>query len=817
MKPKFTQKNFRNRSYQPKTNDRKKYHSSNRFHQYDQNHPSNLHKKRYKFGNYSRIDQSDFKHSGQSGLDYTQLDQQLNNKIKTAMINVLKNDPKPMPENILLTKTIYELKQFEPRFFLNKYDFIRVLNNQLSIGTIKKNLRNKYHIGYLEYPEIPNSTKEGIFQISFNGQFGFVNVQANSEQEMETKSYFVHKNNFHNAIDGDLVKFVLLDTDNNLREQHKNEDAKIIEVLAHAKDCYVGEVKLDSSDPLVNSSYYVELDNPKINEIVTIENPMSLVLGHKVLIKITNFLPGQFSGQVIQVLGHKNDVGVDISSIVHDFGLQMEFPNEVIQQVNEIDTNVNRFLEQPVRRDLTNTPFITIDPTTSKDFDDAIYVEKHLNHFFLQVAVADVSSYFPYQSPLDQNAYLRGTSVYLLNSVIPMLPHMLSDNLCSLMPGVLRCALICDLIIDLQGKIQWDQVNVYPAMIKSHRRFSYDEVNAYFEKKDLLNDDTEQIKTVLEDSYQLFKLTQQEKLRRGYINFNIPEVKVIVDDKNYPIDVQHYKRWHAQMMIEDFMVAANEGVAYFMEKNNIPPIYRVHEQPQIEALKKFALTAKSLNFNVTTKIDQDISSKDIAKWLTANPNLPHEQLVHMMLLRCMAKASYSPKNLRHFGLASQHYLHFTSPIRRYPDLLVHRLLWMYLFDSESYTNQQRHELANNIANLSQHCSQTELLAVEVERAVKSYKFAEYMTPKIGEIFTGLVISINPKGFYVQLENGIEGFTLVMNSPIDFFEFNPDYHYLIGKNTRQKITLGTKVLVKLTKTNLKLKSIEFSLEKIISVP
>lgn len=374
-------------------------------------------------------------------------------KISDLVIDLLTNDPKPIPGNVLFQKTIREIKNWGHNTFLKINDFYLVIDQLLAKKIIRKNIRDKYYLTYPNYPLLNEQTYQGTFQVG-RGDFGFINYDEKQDDgKIVSHTYFVHKNNFDQAIDGDLVEFVLLDTSANFKKLGKNNDAKIIKVISHAKDFYVGEVVVNNDDPLVDQKYYVVLDNPKVNAKVTITNPLGLVAGHKVLVKINQFIPNNFRGEVIKIIGHKNDLGVDISSIVYDFGLNIDFTTEVIAESEQLLTDQKRFLTDPIRQDLTHIPFITIDPITSKDFDDAIFVSKQANHFLLQVAVADVSTYVKPQSALDQTAYQRGTSVYLLNSVIPMLPHLISDDLCSLLPNAVRCALVVTMEINFQGKV----------------------------------------------------------------------------------------------------------------------------------------------------------------------------------------------------------------------------------------------------------------------------------------------------------------------------------------------------------------------------
>ncbi|WP_391591665.1 Ribonuclease R [[Mycoplasma] cavipharyngis] len=731
-----------------------------------------------------------------------------------SVIQVLKDDQFAMPLFVLINKTIKEMKKTDYHHYIEKGQVLWIINLLEERNIIAKNSRDKYYLDYLEYPEIPNSEGEGTFKCNIRGNFGHIIVK-NSDQE--PISYYVHKRNFNHAIDGDTVKFIQLDTSSSNKIK-QSQDVKILEVLEHQKDHYVGEVKIDLTTGIAAESYYALLDNPKIKTLVKITNPIGIVEGHKVLLKITDFNSVRMVGEIVKILGHKNDVGIDIESIVYDNGIEIDFPHEAIKEVEKIDHDFSRFEQQKCRIDLTDVPFYTIDPSTSKDFDDAIHVQKEVDHYLLRVAIADVCSYVPINSALDHAAENRGTSVYLINAVIPMLPHLLSNDLCSLNPHVKRCAIVCDIKIDFNGKIDFSATKVFPALIKSHKRFSYDQVNEYFRQTTDFNQEAIAVKTSIDVAYELFKKLEIVKKQRGYINFfAIHEPKIIVDENNEPLKIEIYQTYHAQQMIENFMVAANEAVTAYAHLHKIPFIYRVHGLPALKKLEHFSLVAKKLNFKITTKINNQISSGDIAKWIDDNHDHPYNQIIHMMLLRSMDKAIYSNINTYHFGLASQHYTHFTSPIRRYPDMIVHRLFWMYLFDPTNYTDAERNIFKNRLEELCAKCSEQELKATQTERDVNDLKFAQYMQQFIGNEFEAIVLEVNAKGCYVQLSNLIQGFAPIILTKYDFFKFDQVDESLIGQRTQKRLTIGSEVLVKVNKVDLHLRSIDFEIVDILNQP
>ncbi|MDQ0514338.1 ribonuclease R [Mycoplasmoides fastidiosum] len=741
-------------------------------------------------------------------------DEKLEELLKAAIIKVLREDEMAMPLFVLINKTIREVKRSQYKGFIEKGEIIWVINKLKANSTVNCNIREKYYLEYLDYPVLANTEAEGVFKSNLRGNFGHVIVKTKGQDPV---SYYVHKRNFHQAIDGDLVKFIKLDT-SSAKKKMNSEDVKIIEIISHPKDQYVGEVVIDSSIGIEAQSYFAKLDNPKIAHPVKILNPIGIVEGHKVLLKIVDFNPEKMTGEIVKILGHKNDVGVDIESIVYDNGVEINFSALVNKEIDAIDHSLTRFENQSMRQDLTDVAFVTIDPATSKDFDDAIFVAKKEDHYLLRVAIADVTSYVPFRSALDEAAENRGSSVYLVNSVIPMLPHLLSNDLCSLNPNVKRCAVVCDMKLNFAGEIDFSSVDVFPALIKSHRRFSYDEINAYFKKEQTLDNELPVVKASIDAAYELFFQMEKVKKTRGYINFfALFEPKILVDENNHPTQIQIYQTWHAQNMIEDFMVAANEAVTAFANKHDVPFIYRVHGLPALKKMERFSLLAKKLNFKITTQINDQMHPGDIAKWIEANKDNPYNTVIHMLLLRTMDKAVYSHKNTYHFGLASKHYTHFTSPIRRYPDMIVHRLFWMYCFDRNSYTDHDRAFLKNRLEELSLKSSEAEVRAVKTERDVNAYKFAEYMQQFVGNEFEATVIEVNPKGCYVQLDNLIQGFAPMALTKFDFFRFDPISERLVGQNSHTPLDLCTTVLVKVHKVDLQLASIDFEIIDVLKQP
>jgi ribonuclease R len=469
-----------------------------------------------------------------------------NSSIRQQIIDIVINEKgRPIPAGIILKKIITNRLNH-----CSKSEIYQIIDQLVDQGTFKRLPKsNSIVLGYIDTPVDESNLLEGTININLNGA-GFITLPNENKAK-----YFVHRMNMNGALNGDKVQFALLQK-KPLATLH---DAKIMKVLSHAKDFYVGVFHLDEKH-----GYSVKLDDEKFYLTVKLDSIDGLVDGHKILIKIKTYEKDIAYGSVSHIIGHTNDVGVDILSIVYDNGIEPDFNNDVLEIAKNIKLEIND-QERKIRKDLTKLPIVTIDPKTSKDFDDAIYVRKIDDiKYYLSVSIADVSHYVRYKSALDEEALKRGCSIYLVDRVIPMLPHNLSDDICSLNPNVERLTLTCDMEIDNKGKMS--NIHVYPSIIKSHRRFSYDEVNEYFKESSNLGNDTIEVKQMLNNSLALHRVLDKAKIRRGYINFNIPEPMIIVDDKGIPTEIKKRESGTAQHMIEDFMVMANEAVTIYAKQ-----------------------------------------------------------------------------------------------------------------------------------------------------------------------------------------------------------------------------------------------------------
>lgn len=711
--------------------------------------------------------------------------------IREYIIQAIKDDGnRKIPAGIIVRNVMNNHYGVTKREVYNAIDIMEE-NEEL-----RKLYDDKYVLGYIDAPVDMSQTFEGVISINSSGD-GFIRRILEDNSEID---YYVNKRHLANALRNDLVRFALLKKEPTPKGL---QEASVLEVITRSKDYLVATIEINYSD----NNYVVIPDDQKFRLNIVLDSIEGLVDGEKVLIKISSFDETNAYGVVSKVLGHRNDIGLDVSSIVYDNGVPVEFADNVIEESRKLKFEITDH-DRKVRTDITNRKIISIDPETSKDLDDAVYVERLANgKYFLGVSIADVSYYVQQSTKLDESAYERGTSVYLVDRVIPMLPHNISDNLCSLNPNEDKMCITCDMIIDIDGTVMW--YDVYPAIMRNHQRFSYDEVNAYFEQSITKPEIDSTIYNQLSEAKQLHEILRRKKEREGYIEFDIKEPKIIQDEKGVPIDIEIKQSGTAQKMIEDFMVAANETVTKYAIKNELPFIYRIHDKPDLKKISMFLIETRKLGFKIDIDYD-NLNSKQIAKWIEDNKDSPRLYLLNKLLLRSMQKAKYSVENIGHFGLALENYTHFTSPIRRYSDLIVHRIFWTYMFDRESYSDEQRLTLKNNLRDITEECNLCEARQVTTERDVNSAKFAEYMSYRIGEEYDGIISAVTSFGFFVELENTIEGLVSIKNIDDDFYTYNEETMTLIGKKLGKVFTLGKKVRIKVLSASKQDRKIDFKL-------
>lgn len=644
-----------------------------------------------------------------------------------------------------------------------------------------------YHSNKGKYMLFSDSNlRKGVLRVNKKG-FGFVEVTGEED-------VFIPIDNMNDAIDEDLVAVEIVES----KEDGKRE-GRIVRVIKRNVAHVVGEIYFKKGiGHIIPDDKSLKLDieiPPKKN--------MGSVDGHKVVVEIESIKKRKCIGKVIKILGHKNDVGVDIISIVEKYEIKYEFDEEVIKQLDSIPEEVSEE-DKAGRRDLTNEMIFTIDGDDTKDIDDAISCEKLPNgNYKLGVHIADVSYYVKEGSPLDTEAMERGTSVYLVDRVIPMLPHKLSNGICSLNPEVERLAISCVMEIDKNGKTV--DYEIFESVIKSRIQMTYKKVNKIYAGE--VVEGYEPYTDALLLMKELADIIRKHKNERGYIDFDSNEAKILVDENCVPYDVVLRDRGIGENLIEDFMIQANECVATHIFYMDLPFIYRIHEYPKEDKIKTFLQFVSSLGYSVPGYI-KDISPKSMQKLLAFLKDKKEYKVLSSLLLRNMQKAVYLPQNLGHYGLASKCYTHFTSPIRRYPDTTVHRLLRTYLFNNDMSGATLRH-WEDKLVVVADHSSVKERSSVECEREVDDMKMAEYMEKHIGEKYEGMISGVTNFGLFVQLPNLIEG--LVHISELDgFYSYREESQMLINEDTHNMYKLGDKVEIKVIKASKEEKTIDFQI-------
>lgn len=628
---------------------------------------------------------------------------------------------------------------------------------------------------------------KGTLSLNEKG-FGFIIINK------DIKDVYVNEKNINGAQDGDLVLFEYLNKDK------ERPEGRIIKTIKRNYEPLVGEVIL------VDGEYFVKPDRKGANIYIPRDNLNGAVEGHKVV--VTPLKEGNRVGKITKIIGHKNDVGVDILSFVYEYNFSPSFPDEVVEELDDIpsyltEEEINKELSSG-RRDLRSEEIFTIDGSDTKDIDDAISLSKlDDGKYKLGVHIADVSYYVKEGTKLDDEAYFRGTSVYLVDRVLPMLPHKLSNGICSLNENEDRFAFSCEMIIDDKGDI--GHYEIFKSIIRSRKKMTYEEVNKILEEN-TTSDDYKPFEKTLLLMNELSKILRKKMIRRGYIEFESTEAKIKVDENCHPTHIESRVQRSGEELIENFMIAANETVASSIYYKNLPGIYRVHDKPDEKRLGEFMkfLSLHGYVVNGKNKID---NPKDLQHILSQLEEVPEVRVLHDMAIRSQAKAVYSDINIGHFGLGSKCYSHFTSPIRRYPDLILHRLLKDYNYNySDRIISERKEELPIEC----EHCSIREQEAQNCERDVDKMKKAEYMMDHIGEVYDGIISGVVEFGFFVELENTIEGLVKAESIKGDYYVFDNDLMALIGKKSKKKYSFGDKVKVKVTRADKDKSEIDFEI-------
>jgi len=605
---------------------------------------------------------------------------------------------------------------------------------------------------------------------------------------------YISKENLNDAIHNDIVLVEIL-------KKGLKPEGKVIKTVKRDLNNVVGEVIIK------NNKIMLKPDDEKlnINVYLSYETTKNCVEGHKVLAHLTKNLGSKnYLADCIKILGHKNDAGIDILSIAYKYGIYDEFSDEVLKELDSIPNEVNE-KELINRKDLTNEMIFTIDGADTKDIDDAISIEYKDGIYTLGVHIADVSHYVKENTALGDEAYNRATSSYLADTVIPMLPHKLSNGICSLNENVIRLTMSCVMDINEQGEVI--NYDIFQSFIKSNKKMTYSCVNEILENNKV-PEGYEPYVEALETMNKLAKILRKKKVNRGYIEFEIDEAKIIQDENGKAIDIKKRTRGDGENLIEDFMIAANETIATHISNMELPFIYRVHALPNAEKIEDFQNLVHALGYNLQTNINE-ITPKIMQKILEELKDKPEFNILSSLLLRSMKKAEYSKTNIGHFGLASEDYTHFTSPIRRYPDLIVHRLLKTYLVEKD-FSMSTINYLESYLVTAAEHTSEREVASINAERDVNDMKMAEYMESHIGEEYEGIISTVTNFGFFVELENLIEGLVHINTLKGDYYNYVPELLSLIGKSTKKAYRVGDKIKIKVVSASKENALIDFEI-------
>ena len=666
----------------------------------------------------------------------------------------------------------------------NREDLEEVLKELLAEGRISVSKKGKYG-------KPSGNILVGTYEGNAKG-FGFVTVEG------ETEDIFIPESASNGALNEDLVQVVLRSG-----KGGKRREGEIIKILEHAVTELVGTYQKNQ-----NFGFVVP-DNNKISRdiFIPIEKSKGAMTGHKVVVKISNYggKNKKPEGVVKEIIGHINDPGTDILSVVKSLNIPMEFPDEVMKQVEGIPNEVDS-KDMAGRMDIRNWQTVTIDGEDAKDLDDAITVQKEGDKYILGVHIADVANYVQEHTPLDKEALKRGTSVYLVDRVIPMLPHKLSNGICSLNASVDRLALSCIMEIDEKGNVVGHKIA--ETVLRVNRRMDYTTV------KKILEDNDETAIQEYKELVPMFRLMEElagilreKRHKRGSIDFDFPESKILLDAKGHPIEIKPYERNTATKIIEDFMLIANETIAedYFWQE--LPFVYRTHDNPDSEKMLKLGLFINNFGYAIKTT-QEEIHPKELQKLLERIDGTDEETLISRLTLRSMKQAKYTTNCSGHFGLATKYYCHFTSPIRRYPDLQIHRIIKENLRGGLNEKRIRHYE--SILPGVADQSSITERRADEAERDTDKLKKVEYMEQHIGEEFTGVISGITSWGMYVELPNTIEGMVRITEIRDDYYYYDEEKYELVGETTKRTFKLGQEVKIQVAATDKLLRQIDFCL-------
>lgn len=658
--------------------------------------------------------------------------------------------------------------------------------------------------GRLRLKRLPDSLV-GTFSGTDRG-FGFVMVEDEGIDDI-----FVPAKATKLAFDGDTVEVEITEAPD--PSGKRSAEGKITRIIERKTEQVIGEFIPYTDDEIADYNLYgyVKAKLKKGPEhIIQIEmNGLNPTRGEIVSVDITHYpaYKGEdMRGVVTETIGHKDEPGIEILSIVHKHNIRSEFPDEVLAEAEQVPDQISA-ADLKGRRDLRGQQIITIDGADAKDLDDAVTVERLDNgHFQLGVHIADVSHYVREDSALDKEAFERGTSSYLTDRVIPMLPQRLSNGICSLHPKVDRLTLSCEMEINQQGNVV--AYDIFPSVIRSVERMTYEAVNHILEEKHpQTRKQYQSLVPMLEEMAELHHILEQKRRHRGAIDFDSDEAKIIVNKDGKAIDIELRERRVGERLIESFMLAANETVSEHYSKADLPILYRVHEQPDESKMKRFLEFITT--FGLTAQASKDsITPKDLQRVMDPIKDEPYEAVISMLLLRSMQQARYDVDPIGHYGLGADYYSHFTSPIRRYPDLILHRLIHYY--DEVGRSQQDKKRWESRLPDMAKHSSEAERRAIDAERETDELKKTEFMADKVGQEFMGTIISITGFGMFIQLPNTVEGLVHVSMMDDDYYRFDEDHLVMIGERTGKVFRIGQPIKVKLMRADVEEVQIDFSI-------
>ncbi|WP_412973373.1 ribonuclease R [Niallia circulans] len=667
-------------------------------------------------------------------------------------------------------------------------DFVKALVQMEEKGLVVRTRSNRYGL-----PEKMNLIR-GKLAGHAKG-FAFVIPE---EQGMD--DIFIPPNEVKTALNGDIVLARV--TSESSGQRREGTIVRIIErgvqqiVGTYSESKHFGFVIPD--DKKIATDIFIPKGSTK-----------GAIEGHKVVVKLTSYPEGRKNaeGEVVKILGHKNDPGVDILSVIHKHGLPLAFPDNVLEQANSAPDTIDE-KEIANRRDLRNETIVTIDGADAKDLDDAVTVTMLGNgNYKLGVHIADVSYYVTENSPIDVEAEERGTSVYLVDRVIPMIPHRLSNGICSLNPKVDRLTLSCEMEISPEGEVVSHEI--FQSVIKTTERMTYADVNSILHDKDEeLRAKYEGLVPMFERMEELAAILRKKRMTRGAIDFDFKESKVIVDEDGKPQDVILRERSVAEKLIEEFMLVANETVAEHFHWMQVPFIYRIHEDPKEEKLRRFFEFITNFGYIVKGTANS-VHPRALQEIIESVQGTPEEMVISTVMLRSMQQAKYYPESLGHFGLSTEFYTHFTSPIRRYPDLIVHRLIRTYLIEGDISSATQE-KWNSRLTEIAEHSSSMERRSVEAERETDELKKSEYMLDKIGKEYDGIISSVTNFGMFVELTNTIEGLVHVSYMTDDYYRYDERHFAMIGERTGKVFRIGDEITVRVVNVNKEERAIDFEI-------